>query len=823
MYTRGQKRGLNVIDQNGKRYRTNVPDLPPRGPFSQFNQVRPQPTGPVQIGIPSNFRTTEANPFVFKSNNSGQPLSRQRPKRAASQKRPAQTLQNASKFSFQQVQIPSQFPPVTNTNTQGGKRMRGFNGRAVIRNVPYNPVQSMTHSQLSTMINRQQRMGLSGSNSVDKQRLEQFLRLLKEISGTRNNQYHILYESLRMFRMLNSTQNQHATKNLVVKLNSEAELCEFLCLMYLDFLHDFKTGLDANNIPAFQKTAWFEDQLNLQSFLRAVFKVDEKNPKTDPTFGIVLEANNPDKKSKGKGKSNMFVSQWKATIDKLSNSRTAETTWAKIATESNSCFLQSLFIGPESLFKIKNGQHVLRRRDFEQDVLNGLVNCISGLGIGQFRRRTFPINEIPKRKGSKIVVDMSSTGAVRFFAQKARHVISLPNLADKGIVMLEESDVLTRITRQVLKNSALNIPGRGKRGGDKRKINDRNSNIERKRNIETENILNNLANRINALPNNKYNELFRQGVPKIKSLLQRVAANSPDESFFYYKMLAMMNKNRVRNGSNRWTYNQLVNYLDRQYYNKENTFAKRVRNSIQSQRTRSFDLGSVSFEVQYQGITLLYAKMDMYNPSVGIETSMAQQSKDICYVSLSKGASPKRTRIFSASEMYYVVNREWDRQSKSSRTNMYNKYQDAFDILQNNINKEWFGKPSTSVSKQAILKAQSHISNPEPDLPSLKTAVVIKKEEDPYIRNASMYTGILSKFLGDFSQYMYCLANARLRSYPMIFATGDRMTVAGYLILRSFLRKEKQNVNQTSWRDSVVYEDATIYGIHEISERKIPK
>jgi hypothetical protein len=103
------------------------------------------------------------------------------------------------------------------------------------------------------------------------------------------------------------------------------------------------------------------------------------------------------------------------------------------------------------------------------------------------------------------------------------------------------------------------------------------------------------------------------------------------------------------------------------------------------------------------------------------------------------------------------------------------------------------------------------------------------------------YKAILSKFLGDFFLYMYALTNnwtsARSEAqYPTIFASGDRMTIVGYLLMRHFMKTSlvRKTLNFQIRRagdvlkpaalvlskDSVVFEDATVLGIHEFSERR---
>lgn len=559
------------------------------------------------------------------------------------------------------------------------------------------------HMKLNSFVNRIETRQVPKTNqqkqSVKSQRIRlvQFLTLLKRLGanpgdGKSNEFYEIEDETLRSFTMLNSRLPLHTHRKVEITLN-QTELAEFLCILYLDSIHDMKRHVEGER-------GNFLNDYPLERFLNQIFNDKEY------LEGILPSLNPGLVKQKFNELIGPFAKMNQTGFIDRANVRTSE-------------FLTLLFRSERPVF-VRGASYTDIRAvsTFEEDALRAAVHLATNRR--NYRKRTFPINELPKRKTSRILVDMSSTGAVRFFAQKSQQVLSLPSLADEGIVMMKEMDVIERIKSHWRKE---------------------NRNISR--NVSLENITNDIQNRL--VPNQT---VAPDNAKKFQNVLKKLSNGYYDQTFYYYRMLNMMNRQQKRKTGNKsnisWQLEELRRFLKTMNNDTERRKFKALLDEFMNTRRRNI-LDTGRFTVVISAV-ISGTKLNIFSADMDLNTQAVLDPQ-----------TKKKTV-----ERIYLGNHETDSwmRNEAFYTSIWSAG-NAYDIV---------GKYKES------------------------------KKED--VSHGGIYKAVMSKFLGDFCQYMFALTNTftcpsfpELSSpAPSIFASGDRMTGVGYLWMHHILHKQTSPV-----------------------------
>jgi hypothetical protein len=639
--------------------------------------------------------------------------------------------------------------PVRNRN--GAKRQKGVGGIAI-------PTNSALNQVLNNVI-QTQKIGNSNIRSF-KPRLAQFVERIHEMASGAPLNYIKALTVFRSLRVLDSKEEMHANKNITI-VATFYQLCDFFVLLYLDSMHDFLRTADSNRTI-------YKNNYSLQRFMSLMFPV-ELGGKTSPgiksteyikTYERLFFGNNP-----GSGVTGNFT-EWKKILQGLQSGSGSEYSW-KGAVGNPECPFLTLLVKSGILIYDSKGHLILGTLGYESKVLKNIIEMYTNHNGGRYRVRTFPINELPKRKTSKVVVDMSTTGAVRFFAQKARQVVGIPNMADQGVTFLQDVDIAAQYKQRA-------VHGRmTKKRSLHENSNSNNGMSSRENNLYNRNIASNLINRTRN--SNRVNS--REITNVANSILQRIKKTKGyANTFTYYKLLELLNKNIRKNYQlDETSWGQLKTHIGKRI---GNNFNSNISILADKRRTKVLDLGALSVDIKLKvnsaTFTVFYMKMDLGSDENGHDNLekvviCKNESKDFI------------TNVASAKEMFNSLT--------------VPKYVNLNGINVDNKNFNTQNLPLRS---------------------------------------------ILSKFLGDFSLYFSSLVtnwkNKRGVS-PTVFASGDKMSVVGYIIFRELLKTGELSKGKVVMkvqpsgapqpftqelllnRDSVVFEDASVYGIHEISER----
>lgn len=661
---------------------------------------------------------------------------------------------NARRNNSPPVNVPRYSP-----SKPRAKKQRGVGGIAIRTNPALN--------QILNSIIQNQKIGNSNVRSF-KPRFAQFVERIHEMASGAPLNYKQAPTVFRSLRVLDSKEEMHANKDITLSLTFY-QLCDFFVLLYLDSMHDFLRAASADGIGRKK----YKDVYSLQRFMSLMFPIN-LNSKNSPikseqyieTYKDLFFGNNPEKTA------TTNFTTWTNILQVLqTGSTTSGYSWKKAATELSSvgnpvCPFLNLLVTRRILKEEPKGYFILNVVDYESNVLKNLVEMYTNNNNGRYRVRTFPINELPKRKTSKVVVDMSTTGAVRFFAQKARQVVGIPNMADQGVAFLQDVDIAGQYKQRATQGQQLLRKKRPLRENS----NSNNGMSPRENSLYTQNIVSNLINRTKNYNNRgKLTDIAY----KANDILRRIKTSKGyANTFTYYKLFELLNKNiRSLKGSqlNETNWGQLKTIIEKRIGYR---FNSNISNLADKRRTKVLDLGALSVDIKLKvdntSFTVFYMKMDLGTD----ENGRGNLEKVVLCKNESKDFM---TNVSSAKEMFNFLTR--------------------------------------------------------PQYVTVNGIYVNKKNFDP---ENLPFRSILSKFLGDFSLYFSSLVTNWVNKAgvsPTIFASGDKMSVVGYLIFRELLRTgivdmkvQPPGASSSSQmllfnRDSVVFEDATVYGIHEISER----